>query len=254
VYIFGLLFCGFTSAYAFESIPITLSGTMDKVIFDGKWTFEYEWKASSLNTYQYDNDTQIILRSAHQGDFVYIFLDPITDYYPDKMGDYAIICFDKKNNKSESADTDDYCFMTYLDNKNSTAYQGGSIYEKNSFFNKIPNPDGFIGISAISDTNDRYTTIPHPSYEFRIPTSLIGRESVYGFYFLVYDDHTKKTYTYPQNLESGNFVSSPNHWGEIYSPDKSLPEFELPTMLLIISIVPIVFFSRIINRISKNNR
>jgi len=141
--------------------------------------------------------------------------------------------------------------MSYLNGMNSFTYQGGHISNKTSFFTRIPNPDGFIAISTVSDINDRYTSIPHPSYEFRIPTDLIGRESVYGFYFLVYDDHSKKTYTYPQNLDLNNFVSSPSQWGEIYSPDKSLPEFQLPLFSLVLSIFIIIFFSRIKNGISS---
>jgi hypothetical protein len=248
-----LIFFGFTNVCAFEPIPITISGTMDKIVFDGKWTHEFEWKASSLDTYRYDNDTDVILRSAHQGDFVYIFLDPIDDYHPDKMNDYAIICFDTTNNKSIRADLDDYCFMTYLDDKNSFAYQGGHTSETTDFFNEIPKPEGFIGISTVSDANDRYTSIPHPSYEFRIPTNLIGRESVYGFYFLVYDGHSNETYTYPQNLDPEGFVSNPNQWGEIYSPDKSLPEFGLPLFPLVLAILSVVFFSRIKHRITSTN-
>jgi hypothetical protein len=249
--IFLLTIFGFNGVYAFEPIPITVSGTMDKIIFDGKWTQEFEWKASSLNTYHYENDTEIILRSAHQGDFVYIFLDPITDYHPDDITDYAIVCFDTKNNKSTTADLDDYCFMTYL-NGNGLTYQGGYVSEPTNF-NKITNPDGFIGISTVSDANDRYTSTPHPSYEFRIPTNLIGRENIYGFYFLIYDGTLQKTYTYPQNLSPEDFVSNPNQWGEIYSPDKSLPEFEIPLLSLVISILAVVFFSRIKQRISDTN-
>ncbi len=247
-----LVFSGFVSAYASEPIPITSSSAMSEIIFDGKWTDQFEWKASSLNTYSYDDNIhQVILRSAHYGDFIYIFLDPITDYHLDKLNDHAIICFDTKNNKSIKADSDDYCFMTYLNGENSFTYQGGHTSDKTSFFTKIPNPEGFIAISTASDINDRYTSIPHPSYEFRIPTDLIGRESVYGFYFLVYDDHSKKMYTYPQNLDPSNFVSSPSQWGEIYSPDKSLPEFQLPLFSLVLSVFLIVFFSRIKNRISS---
>lgn len=242
-----LIFSGFSIVYAFESIPITVSGTLDKIIFDGKWTFEYEWKASSLNTYSYDNDTQIILRSAHQGNFVYIFLDAITDYHLDELNDHAVICFDTKNDKTEIPNSNDYCFMTWLDDKNISVYNGNETSSDDNYFKKIPNPVDFVGISAASDTNDRYTPIPHPSYEFRIPTDLIGRENVYGFYFLVYDGHMNKTYTYPQNLKSENFIKvpSPSVWGEIYSPDKSLPEFSLPTISFALSIVLIVILSQI---------
>lgn len=255
IVIFMLIFSSFISAFAFEPIPITVSGTMDKIIFDGKWTYEFEWKQSSLNTYSYANGTEIILRTAHQSDFVYIFLDPITDHHLDRMNDHAIICFDTKNNKSIKADPDDYCFMTSLAGRTGFSYQGGHTSARTSFFNKIPNPDGFIGVSTTSDNNDRYTQNPHPSYEFKIPINLIGRESVYGFYFLVYDGHLKKSYTYPQNLDPENFVSSPNQWGEIYSPDKSLPEFELPLLSFVLAIFSIVFFAKIKNKISiTNNR
>ena len=255
--IFLLIFSGFGIAYAFEPIPITVSGTADKIIFDGKWSFEFEWKASSLNTYSYD-DTTVILRSSHQGDFIYILLDSITDRYLDTMNDYAIVCFDTKNDKSIKANSDDYCFMTSLDGKNSFVYQGGYTSIRDNYFTKIPNPDEFIGISTVSDLNDRYTPMPHPSYEFKIPIKLVGRESVYGFYFLVYDGHTKKSYTYPQNLESENFIKvpSPSMWGEIYSPDRSLPEFSLPTISLALSIVPIMILTRTKYRIllDKINR
>ena len=249
--LFLLIFSGFGIAYAFEPIPITVSGTSDKIIFDGKWTFEYEWKASSLNTYSYDDGTQVILRSAHKGDFIYIFLDSITDQHLDMMDDYAIVCFDTKNDKSIKANSNDYCFMTSLNGKNSFTYQGGYTSIRNNYFNKIPNPDEFIGISTVSDLNDRYTPIPHPSYEFKIPINLIGRQSVYGFYFLVYDGNSKNTYTYPQNLQSENFIKvpSPSMWGEIYSPDSSLPEFSLPVISLTLAIVLIMTISRVKSKI-----
>ena len=57
-------------ASASEPIMITVSPSMDKVIFDGKWTFYTEWKQSSLNTISYNDSTLIQLRSAHQGNFI----------------------------------------------------------------------------------------------------------------------------------------------------------------------------------------
>lgn len=230
-----LLIFGSGYAFGFEPIPITVSGIMDKAVFDGKWTHESEWKASSLNTYEYENDVQIVLRSAHQDDFVYIFLDPIMDYSQDDLGDYAIVCFDTQNNKSAKPDLDDHCFMAYLNDKHGLTYQGGHDSEKNGL-SKVVNHEGFIGISTISDANDRYTPIPHPSYEFRIPTDLIGRSHVYGFYFEVYDKNTDKLYTYPENNST---IQSPASWGEIYSPDKSLPEFDLP-MIMLLSLLGLV--------------
>ncbi|MEM3006743.1 MAG: hypothetical protein QXY25_07785 [Candidatus Nitrosotenuis sp.] len=240
-----IAFCGIGNVYAFEPIPITISHTMNNVVFDGKWTHEFEWKASSLITYKYENATEIVLRTAHQENFVYVFLDSITDYHPN-LNDHAIICFDTHNNKSEMTDSNDYCFETYLNAEESFVYQGDN--ESDIGFSKIEKPQGFIAKSTISDMNDRYTPVPHPSFEFRVPTELIGRQSVYGFYFSVYDDYARKTYTYPQNADSQNFVAMPSKWGEIYSPDKSLPEFELPTLALIVSLTSLVFFSQIKRR------
>ncbi|WKT58390.1 hypothetical protein QVH35_02895 [Candidatus Nitrosotenuis chungbukensis] len=253
--LFLLIFSGFSIAYAFEPIPITVSGTLDKIIFDGKWTHEFEWKASSLNTYSYDDEQQIVLRSAHQGDFVYIFLDAITDYHLDELNDHAVICFDTKNDKTAIPNSDDYCFMTWLKGKDNSVYNGNETSLSDNYFQKISNPIDFVGISAISDTNDRYTPIPHPSYEFRIPTDLIGRKSVYGFYFLVYDGHLKKSYTYPENikLENSNTIPNPNVWGEIYSPDKSLPEFDLPILSLFLSTMLIVYLTQVKMRNGKIN-
>ena len=121
---------------------------------------------------------------------------------------------------------------------NGTTLQGSDLK-----FEQIPNHEQFIAIGNSSDNNDRYTPIPHPSYEFKIPTDIIGRESVYGFYFKVHDSKSNTDYTYPQNLHD-DFVATPDKWGEIYSPDKSLPEFDFPIMLFLIGITTILFFTR----------
>ncbi|NDF48259.1 MAG: hypothetical protein EB158_08840, partial [Nitrosopumilaceae archaeon] len=234
----------YCNVYGFESIPITVSGTMDHVTFDGKWSFEKEWKASSLNTYDYDNGQQIILRTAHQKNFVYVLLEALTDNSLDTGNDYAIICFDTKNLKSSNPDKDDYCFMVKLGEQVGTTYVGGYLLNGTYHFEKLPNPDGYVAISSVSDKNDRYTPIPHPSYEFRIPTDVIGRESIYGFYFKVHDSKSNIDFTYPQNLHD-DFVASPDQWGEIYSPDKSLPEFGFPIILLLISITGMLFVKQL---------
>jgi len=241
-----LFFISFGSAYSDEPIPITLSHTMENVTFDGKWTFETEWKASSLNTYSYENGTQIVLRSAHQGDFVYILVNPIDDHAPDRLEDYAIVCFDAGNNKTITAQQDDYCFMAVLEGE-STVYRGGSIMETG--FEQIPHPEGFTAASSISDHNDRYTPIPHPSYEFKIPTNLIGRDNIYGFFLLVHDANLQKTYTYPGNVDPAGFASDPSMWGEIYSPDKSLPEFGFAEAALVASFALVASLARLKRRL-----
>jgi hypothetical protein len=239
--IISLLGFTFFFANADESIPITFSGTIENVVFDGKWSFEYEWKQSSLNTYLYeDGNKMIILRSAHHGNYVYILIDSVNDESLDNNLDSATICFDSVNNKSIALDSDDYCFTSMLGSSTGITLHGGD----GDSFKQIDNRSDFVAIGGISDQHDRYSSVPHVSYEFKIPIDLIGRSNVYGFYFLVYDDHTKKYYTYPTNLVFDGNVSTPNNWGEIYSPDKSLPEFYMPFLVIILGFVIMIFLNR----------
>src|SRR6185437_3992261 len=156
---FFLILLGVKTAYA-ESIMIPQSDVMNKVIFDGKWTYFYEWKRSGLTDLSYNNSTAVEIRTAHQDNFIYVFIDNLSDTSIDKGEDSAIICFDTKNDKSLQADSDDYCFVATLDGKNSVTLQGGSPLGFNSNFKKIDNPPGVIGISSVSDINDRYTDVP----------------------------------------------------------------------------------------------
>ena len=239
-----LLISSLQSATATEPILITLSGDMDKVIFDGKWSFYTEWKASSLNTLSYDDGTIIQLRTAHQDNFIYIFADVITDSHFVKGSDTAMVCFDGNDNKTTLPDSDDYCFMVTLDGKKSFAYQGGSTLRFDSNFKKIPNPEDFVGIGSVSDENDRYTKVSHSGYEFRIPTSLVGRSSSYGFYFSTYDTHANKFYSWPEDVKTDKLlqIPSPSLWGHLISPDQSLPEFPWPELILVSVFAVILFF------------
>jgi len=230
-----------TFASSTEPILITISPDMEKVIFDGKWTFFTEWKQSSLTKVFFD-DKQIILRTAHFENFIYVFVDSINDYTLDKGMDKATICFDGQNNKSKIPDKNDYCFSSTLGHKQGIVFQGGSVSAISGNFQKISNPDGFIAISSISDENDRYTKTPHPSYEFKIPIDLIKRSNNYGFYLSVYDATSDTFYSFPKETIRENLlkIPSPSQWGDIVSPDKSLPELNLPIMVFTVLIFTII--------------
>lgn len=234
------------AAKASDPIMITVSGTMDKVIFDGKWTFYSEWKPTSLNTISYNDGELIQLRSAHQGNFIYILIDEVSNTKFNKNSDIAMICFDKNNSKAMIANENDYCFGVPLDSKNPFTLRGGSALEETSHYMKIQNPIGLIGISNVSDENDRYSNVPHASYEFRIPTDVVGRSDDYGFYLVVHDTNTNHTYSWPQevSVNSPFDIPSPKNWGEIISPDKSLPEFSWPLFMMMFSFSIIIFFTR----------
>ena len=173
--IFTLIF-GMPFAYA-QSIPITISGSMDKVIFDGQWTFTTEWKQSSLDEITTDSGI-IYLRSAHQDNFIYILLDVVPDNTIDTNEDEAVVCFDTKNDKNIKPDENDFCFMIKLGSNKAVTLQGNDSGE----LVVVKNHADLIGIGDISSVNDRYSKEPHPAYEFRIPIELLERIDQYGFY------------------------------------------------------------------------
>lgn len=226
-----------TPSFANEQIIITYSDAMDDVILDGKWTYTTEWKNSSADKIS-SNNMEIQLRSAHQDNFIFILVDVVGDTYLDKGSDKVILCFDTKNDKTLKPGIDDYCFMSVLGRNTPITFQGNSSIPINGYMKKIPNPENLIGIGSISNENDRYSKIPHSSYEFKIPTDLIGRSNVYGFYLSLYDAHQNKYYTWPVNTTSNNLlhIATPINWGELVSPDKSLPEFHIPFFILIITL------------------
>jgi hypothetical protein len=243
-----------------KSILITRSEIMKDVVFDGKWTSYLEWKNTSWNPIKSDDSIVYHLRSAHQEDFIYLFVDVIADKKPDFNGDKAMICIDSENNKSEFLDDDDYCFIvklqelnffeTLLNQQNSVILQAKSSSTSLEDLEKITSRE-FIGIGTVSDKEDRYSTIPHASYEFKIPIELIGRSDNYGFFVNVFDSEEEMNYSWPESIYLEKWeIPSPSLWGNLISPDKSLPEFELP-MLVIFSAVTLIII--ITSRSSKIN-
>lgn len=232
--------------FAEEPILITLSPHIDNIIFDGKWTDDLEWKESSYNKISFDDNTQVHLRVAHQENFIYILIDFESDIILNKISDSAIVCFDTKNDKTKIPQSDDYCFSTTLDGKKSFTYQGNNIPAINGYFTKIPNHENLIAVGTISDKYDRYSKTPHASYEFKIPLDVLGRSNNYGFYFSVFDADSQKHYSWPHNIKKQSLISisNPSVWGDLISPDNSLPEFNFSIMSLLIS--SIIIFSIII--------
>ena len=96
-------------AYADEPIKITISSLMDRVQFDGEWTFRSEWKSSSYDEFLYDKEDSIVLRTGHHDKFFYVFIDYLTDFTYDHIADRAIVCFDGYGTSS-AADESDWCY------------------------------------------------------------------------------------------------------------------------------------------------
>ncbi len=101
-------------------------------------------------------------------------------------------------------------------------------------------------VGGVSDGHDRYNKVPHSSYEFKIPVELIGKNIEYGLYIAIYDFHENRVYSWPKGiiLENNFKIPSPQKWGTMISLDKTLPEFEIPIMITILSLSSIVIISR----------
>jgi len=238
----------FPATYA-QTIPITVSSHMSQVIFDGKWSFTQEWKESSLTEIE-GSYGPIYIRTAHWDNFIYVMIDDVEKNLISKGSDHAIVCFDSKNDKSEIPDSNDYCFEDILDSNHAFSFQGGSSLGITGYFSKISIPLGFKGNSTLSDQHDRYSSIPHPSYEFKIPIELLGRSNVYGFFVSVYDSNNNKYYSWPTVQGQQNIleIPSPKYWGTIISPDKSLPEFSIPALIISVSITSVVLITKLFSR------
>jgi hypothetical protein len=246
VLVIAIVLFGMQSVFAEEPIKITVSDNMDKVVFDGKWTYGMEWKHSSENTINYNDDGTVLqLRTAHQGNFIYVFVDAVSLANFDRSGNTATICFDKNDSRPLIPNSDDYCFISTLGRNNTVTLQGGSSLGFTSNFIRIPNPDNVSAVGGISD-NDRYTSYPHAGFEFKIPTDVVGRSDSYGFYLGIYDVHSKKIHSWPTDIVSNSLlmIPSPSKWGEIISPDKSLPEFPWPSLTLLSSILLVIYITR----------
>lgn len=239
-----LLIMPFNVVFAENMIPITISNSMNDVSFDGKWSFWEEWKHSSHEEIKVENFI-IQFRIAHQDEFIYAFVDFVNDYSFDRGADFAMLCFDTQNEKSNISDKNDYCFMSVLGRDNPITFRGGSPFGSQSNFEKIQNNNNLIAIGGISDYNDRYSNRSHVSYEFKIPLEVLGRSNNYGFHLSVFDAKTNSKIIWPENkIESNSIlISQPASWGNLISPDKSLPEFHFLFFIFIITLFTSIYLA-----------
>ena len=237
-----------------EQILVTLGTNLDKIIFDGKWTFVKEWKGSSEDIIKFDDKHMFSIRSAHDYENLYVFIDFITDTSIEKFADRAFLCFDTMINKGLTPDIDDYCFSISVGSANPIVLQGGGKLGETSFFKNVETESKLVAVGGISSIDDRYSKIPHTSYEFKIPVDIVGIHDVYGMYVMVIDARTGDIYTWPQSEMKSSYqnIPPPDKWGLMISPDKSIPEFGftpiwqlavLMTIMFIISKIAIFLIS-----------
>ena len=214
-------------AYADEPIKMTISNELHNVQFDGEWTFGSEWKNSAYDRFWYDKEENaIVLRTAHQDKFFYVFIDYLSDFTYDHIADRAIVCFDGYDTSS-AADESDWCYAVSRGSGNGHTLQGGSPIYQTSHFNLVKNHPDFVAHGGTSGENDRYVATPHAAYEFRIPIEQIGFQDEYGIFVQVFDG-SNDVKTYPKEF-SGKFpqkIPPPVQWGKIVSPDHSISNYD----------------------------
>ena len=223
IILIGLIWLGFivNETFAEESILVTESNPVNNI--DGKWTFVSEWKESAYTGLSYNNGGKLILRTSHDHNYIYVLVDHIGDVSSNKGKDKAIICLNG-NSKNINPEKDDYCFLVTLGRTNPVVLQGGSPSMIKSNFKRIFET-GFEGKGGVTNS-DRYSVVPHVTYEFKIPVDLVGRSNEYQFYLAVYEsDNYVLTWPKYITLKNNFTIPPPSNWGTMVSPDKSLPEF-----------------------------
>lgn len=231
-----------------QQIPVTLDGSAHEIIFDGKWSFRQEWKATTLDNEIYDDSHEMVIKTGHDYENLYVLLDFVTK--AQNFKDRAYVCVDNSIDRGIKPTVSTFCFTTAPDSQYPITLQGGSPIEPTGFFAKIKNHPNFIAIEGISDQNDRYSRNPHESYEFKIPIDVIGASDRYGFYVSVIDGNTGKSYNWPHlaTPDKYPYIPPPNLWGEIFSPDHSLPEFSLPFYILLSALLFSMIVGKMIER------
>jgi len=222
-----------------QSIPITIDNELNEKIFDGRWTHVTEWKNSSLE-YMRGESTQVTLRISHLEDFIYVLVDAVHDTTPGEQKDHAMVCFDSKVDNRTKPDTNNFCFISKLGSEKGVTLHWS---EESQSFEMTESHSELIVVGGISDENDRYSKVPHASYEFKIPLELFGRYDRYGFFASSYDHSKIEISTWTVGVQVSTEAEIPDRlsWGFIHSPDKSLPEYELPISIFLISIL-LTFF------------
>lgn len=230
------------NATSSDQIFTTYRDDGNNTIWDGKWTFLQEWKRTSLATAYGEN---FVIRVGHDYKSLYVFLDLLSQQKITKYSDYAIVCITSDMDLEERLKNDNHCYFVTQGSNNPLTFQGGGILGSNNYLIKIKNDPNLIAVGGISSESDRYTSVPHTSYEFRIPINDIGRSDVYRFYTSVYDSNENKVYSWPESLPEKVFpnIPSPSSWGQVISPDKSLPEFPLANLTMIFAFILIFFFT-----------
>lgn len=275
----ALLILPLIQASAFENNPtIFIPFVLEAPIIDGKWTNPNEWiKGSETEIVHQEKGFKAYLRTLHDGKKIYILLDYVDDQSDTRgitgsFSDQAMVCFDTRNDGGDSFKPDDYCFMFHSIDWLLVSKGAGKTLTKLEEGRKITTVVGFEAVAGFSQINNPYQSgRPHRIYEIAIPIDYLNPSNNYGFRVMIMDGDSRTLLTWPQNDALWRYWSIndpkncgvtivdqsipgqgfyfvcpgyPNSWGNLVSPDNSIPEFPAGLLVLAIFLVAVIIFSK----------
>lgn len=203
---------------------------------DGAWTTPTEWQVASENVISNENNWTAYLRIEHNGTYLFVLIDFISDQ-SNSSSNNAWIYFDTKDDGGTLPQTDDYSF-------DSTGFRQINGSAAPPQWVNITPPAGAVMAKGFSHLNDPYdNTTDHEIYEFRVPCSFLGGGHIYGFYAVVMDSSTYTILHWP--VASAD-PSDPNLWGDIYSGTQFVPELSLSSIIPLL--LSITFVTTVLSR------
>jgi hypothetical protein len=209
-----------------EPLSLKIPESHESVQIDGLWTTKTEWTdASELKIN--DKELSAYVRAKHNQAYVYLLIDFLSDHGLESSGDFAVICFDTKNNAGNAPLPDDYCFyrITRTGDFIDGIIQGNgmdwTVLQEAETWD--PYDEKFDAAISSSHMNDPYDSVnTHVIYEFRIPIESYGFNEEMGFYVYVNDAYTKEFIEWPANSGGKQFkfivkdvLPAPDKWGDL---------------------------------------
>ncbi|MGH9921918.1 MAG: hypothetical protein ACRD38_04120 [Nitrososphaerales archaeon] len=209
-------------------VPLSLiiPESHESVEIDGIWTSKTEWTdASELKIN--DKELSAYIRAKHNQAYIYVLIDFLSDHGLEASGDFAVVCFDTKNNAGNAPHPDDYCFyrVTRTGDFMDGIIQGNgmdwTVLQEAETWD--PYDEKFDAAMSSSHMNDPYDSInTHVIYEFRIPIESYGFNEEMGFYAYVNDAYTREFIEWPASAGGKQFkfivkdvLPAPDRWGGV---------------------------------------
>lgn len=209
-----------------EPLSLMIPESHESVQIDGLWTAKTEWTDASELKID-DKDLSAYVRAKHNQAYVYLLIDFLSDHGLEASGDFAVICFDTKNNAGNAPLPDDYCFyrVTRTGDFIDGIIQGNGVewavlQEAETW---DPYDEKFDAAMSSSHMNDPYDSVnTHVIYEFRIPIESYAFNEEMGFYAYVNDAYTREFIEWPTNAGGKQFkfvvkdvLPVPDKWGDL---------------------------------------